>query len=207
MAFQTFRTDFADVMQPAWLAEPRFPEHLIPIGGKVVASAFAREDAMTLTLAAGAVTSGTGKTVTFTAALTYPVPAGTILDFGSGKFVTFPTGVAKGATSVTDASVAANLAGGESTTYVGTGKRRIEAGTLVGRTFTERDAGTGFGPYATADDEVYLLAFQVEDADVDNDATFLRPETLVKENWLPGFASYTTQAKAALRATYRTLRA
>lgn len=205
MAFQTFRTT-NDVVQPNWMAEPLFPHVLIPGGAKIVAASFPRVDQVAITLAAGAVTAGSGKTVTFTAGLSGALPAGTILDFGSSEFVTFPTGASAGATSVTDAVVAADLEGGETATYLGIGDRRVESGTLLGRTFTERDAGTGFGPWALNDDEVYLLAFQIDNALIDNDVTLVRPQTLIKENWLPDWANYSSDKKTALRKAYQVVR-
>lgn len=207
MAFQQFRSDVNnDIVQPNWMAEPLFPHTLIPGGAKVVSTAFSREDQVTVTLAAGAVTAGSNKTLTAATALSGDIPVGTILDFGSGEFATLNNGATKGATSITGVTLAADLEGAETATYLGVGKRRIASGTLLGRTYTERDAGTGFGPYASADDEVYLVAFQVEDAAIDSDVTLVRPQVLVKENWLPGFASYTTDAKAALRSKYQVVR-
>jgi hypothetical protein len=44
------------------------------------------------------------------------------------------------------------------------GRKPIASGTLLGRTYAERDAKTGFGPAAATDDEIYLLAFDVTDA-------------------------------------------
>lgn len=65
------------------------------------------------------------------------------------------------------------------------GRRYIPSGTLVGRTVAERDEGTGFGPYAEGDDEVYLVIFDVWDADRNPEVELYRHGSLVKENFLP----------------------
>lgn len=205
MAFQKF-SGASEVVQPNWMAESLMPEKLLPGGAKVVAASFPRADQVVVTLAAGAVVAGANVTLTTATPLTDKIPAGIILDFGSGEFATLTNGAAKGATEITGVTLAADVEGGETATYLGSGDRRIASGTLLGRTYTERDAGTGFGPYASNDDEVYLLAFQVDNADLDNDVALVRHETLIKENWLPGWASYSADAKAALRAAYQVVR-
>lgn len=208
--------------QPAFVAECLDDDELLPGGAKLVASAFAREDAVTVTAKnSTAVTAGSNKTVQFQTAIsptslvgstttltTLAVPAGTVLNFGSGKYVTFPTGIPFGATQVTDATVASDLAGGETATYAGIGRIIVPAGTLVGRTYTERDAGTGFGAadVATPDDELFLTAFQVEDASINADVTLLRPPTLIYEDKLPGWSSASNGVKAAIRARYHCIK-
>lgn len=81
----------------------------------------------------------------------------------------------------------------------------VVAGTLVGRTFVERASGTGFGPAASGDDEVFILAFQA-DTDQDISATAVRPGTVIKENFLPDWTaiSGSSPVLALLRATYVT---
>lgn len=200
---------YTGYQQPDWAAEPLTADKLVPGGAKVTASAFARMDAVTVTLAAGAVTAGSNKTLTFTAGLTGAIPSGAILDFGAGEFVTFPTGAAKGATSVTNATVAADLEGGESATYPGTSPiRKLESGTLVGRTFTERDAGTAYGvaDTTTPDDQLFLVAFENTDLENNNEVTLVRHQTLIYEDKLPGWSSLTTGTKTAIRARYQCIK-
>lgn len=190
--------------QPEFAAEQLSPEKLLPGGSKLVVAAFPREDAVTVTLAAGAVTAGT-RTLTF-AALSNKIPASTILNFGSGKYVTFPAEVPKGATSAANAVVAADLAGGESATYPGSGPIVVEAGTLVGRTFAERDADVGYGQPdvdASPDSQLYLTAFTVLDAAFNADVTLIRHGTLIYENKLPGWAALSNDAKARIRERYQ----
>lgn len=82
------------------------------------------------------------------------------------------------------------------------GKRRIPSGTPVGRTLAERNAGTGYGPAATTDGEIFLLAFDVTDADANPDCELYRHGSAVKENFLPGFGSMATELVTALRSRY-----
>ena len=188
------------------MAEPIMPDKLIPGGAKVLAASFPRKDRVIVTLAAGAIVAGAGRTLLTATALTGDITAGTIIDFGAGKFATLTVVAIAGASSILGVTLAVGTAGGEVGTYPGTGDIRIESGILLGRTFAERDAGAMFGPYATADDEVYVLAFQVNNADLDAEAALVRPQVLIRENWLPGWAAYTADAKAALRKTYQVVR-
>ena len=89
-------------------------------------------------------------------------------------------------------------------TATGSGIRPVKAGTLIGRTFTEAEAGTGFSPWVTGDDEVYLVWADIIDAVLKNDADVVRPESLIKDNLLPGWAARPAGEKAAIRAAYQT---
>lgn len=194
---------------PAFAAEELTPDKLIPGGARINPAAFNAEDAQTLTLAAGAVTAGSNKTLTLTAAIAHDIPAGYILDFGSGEFCTLVNGASKDATTITGVTVAADLEGGESITYPGISPRKpIAAGTLIGRTYTERDAGTAYGvaDVATPDDEIFLVAFGATDAAINPDVTLLRHGTLIYENKLPNWATLTTNQKAAIRARYHCIK-
>lgn len=83
------------------------------------------------------------------------------------------------------------------------GKKKVQAGTLLGRTRTERDAGTGLGPWTTGDEEVFLAAFDVYDIAADPGVTLYRPSSMVYENWLPGWSGYSSGKKAAVRGAYQ----
>jgi hypothetical protein len=85
------------------------------------------------------------------------------------------------------------------------GKKSIPAGTLLGRTYAERAANTPFGLAADADDEVFLVAYDVLDAADINDVDLLRPGTLILENFLPAsFAALSATLKGKVRALYQT---
>jgi hypothetical protein len=194
---------------PEFAAEELSPETLIPGGARLDAAQFNAEDAQTITLVAGAVTAGSNKTLTLTAPLSFDIPAGTILDFGSGEFCTLNNGAKKGATTITGVTVAADLEGSESVVFKGVLPRKpIRAGILVGRTYAERDAGTAYGPadVATPDDEIFLVAFGVTDAAISSDVTLLRHGTLIYEDKLPDWASLASNVKAAIRSRYHCLK-
>lgn len=83
------------------------------------------------------------------------------------------------------------------------GRKPLTSGTLLGRTFTERTAGTGFGPAADTDDEIFLLAFDVTDAVYNADCELYRHTSLVKENFLPGWSGLSSALKTIVRAKYQ----
>lgn len=83
------------------------------------------------------------------------------------------------------------------------GKKFIKAGTLVGRTYAERDARTPFGVYAPGDEEVYLLAFDTPDAATNPECELLRHHTLIRDHLLPGWDDLSPGAKAVIRTQYQ----
>jgi hypothetical protein len=97
-----------------------------------------------------------------------------------------------GGAKMDPAAIAANAAG----------KKPLPSGTAVGRTIAERDASTPFGLADAADDEVYLTAFDVDDLLDINDIELVRPNTTIKENFLPDFAGLAAGVQTKLRAAY-----
>lgn len=188
----------------AWAADGRGAETLVPGGARVVASQFNATDAVVVTTSGSAAADATSIPVT---ALSGAIPSGTLLYFGEAKeFARLTANAAAGATSLTVEALPSAIESGDTATYAGTGTKpkTIKAGTLLGRTYTERDAGTGFGPAdVAADEEIYLLAFDVTDAAKNPDCELYRHERLVKENMLPGWSSLTTQQKTKIRALYQ----
>lgn len=85
------------------------------------------------------------------------------------------------------------------------GRRTIKSGTLVGRTYAERASGDPFGPWVTGDDEIFLTAFDVEDAFIYDMIELYRHQSIVKENFLPDYATISADPTtlAALRAAYQ----
>jgi hypothetical protein len=194
---------------PAWAAEGRGAHSLIPGGAKLDANQFLATDAVIVTLTANAAADATTLAV---AALSGPIPSGVVLYFGESKELAMLTAAAAaGATSLTVQALPAAIENGDKATYAGSGMKpkTVKAGTLIGRTYAERDAGTGFGPadVATPDDEIYLLAFDVSDAVKLNDCELYRHTCLVKEAMLPNWSTLTTQQKAAIRSRYQCISA
>lgn len=88
------------------------------------------------------------------------------------------------------------------------GRKNVPSGTIVGRTYAERDAGGGFGPVAftagtaVTDEEVYIVAFDVTDAAKNPDVELYRPHRVVKENFLPGWDALDSAVQDEIRARY-----
>ena len=185
----------------AWAGDFLDREHLMPGGAKLDASQFLATDGVTAVTTAQALADATSISVS---ALSGPLPSGTILYFGESKeFAMLTAAAAAGATSITVQALPQTIESGDSATYAGTtGIKRVVSGTVIGRTYTERDAGTGFGPAAASDDEFYLVAFDVTDAAVNADVELYRPGSIVKETFVPNWSSLVSGVKSAIRSRY-----
>lgn len=189
---------------PVWAGDYLDREHLLPGGAKLDAAAFLREDAVTVTV--GAAGAAQGATSVPVAPLTGPIPSGTILRFSEDEYARLSSAAAAGATSLAVEALVNALESGDTATYAGVGAFAVRSGTLVGRTFAERASGDAFGPWAASDDEAYLVVYDVPDVTMNNDVELYRHGGIVKENFLPGFASLDAGALAAIRAAYTTTR-
>jgi hypothetical protein len=139
------------------------------------------------------------------AALSGPIPAGTMLNFGLlGAAAFAPNGAAAAATTIVVAPLEQDIPNGASYTMAARTKKSLPSGIVIGRTIAERNALAPFGPVADNDDEVFVIAFPVRDLDKINDAAVVRPYAgvVIKENYLPGFANLTANQQAAVRARY-----
>lgn len=185
----------------AWAGDFFDREHLMPGGAKLDAAQFLATDGVTITTTSSAAADATSIAVS---ALAGALPSGTMLYFGEAKeFAMLTAAAAAGATSITVQALPAAIESGDSATYAGTtGIKRVVSGTAIGRTYTERDAGTGYGPAAAADDEIYLLAFDVTDASINTDIEIYRPGSIVKETFVPNWSSLASGVKSALRSKY-----
>lgn len=205
MAKMTYEPSSGSYMQPAWAAEPIGPQNMIPGGAQLDPSGFPASDGFTIAVTAAEVASSTATIAV--AALKGNIPAGYILHFGGTKYAVLNAAAIEGSVEL-NANLADDLTGNETATYAGiTGKKLVKAGTLVGRTYAERDAGTPFGPYATGDDEVYLLAFDTPDAAINPECELLRHHTLVRDHLLPGWADLPPATQAVIRTQYQCQRA
>ena len=187
---------------PIWAGDFLDREHLMPGGATVDASQFLATDGAIVTLSANALVSATSIAVT---ALVNPIPANTLLRFAAGKYAYSTAAAAAGATSIAVEALPVALTSGDKATYKGSGTKpvTIVSGTLIGRTWAERDAGTAFGPAADADEEIYLLAFDISDASRNNDADLYRYNSIVKETFVPGWAGLSSTLKAFGRSHYQ----
>ena len=140
------------------------------------------------------------------------IPNGTVIDFGGKKFARLTAEASVGATSLTVAALPTALVEDDSATYKGvSGRYLIPGGTLLGRTYAERDAGTAFGPADTdSDEEFYLSLYDVlADQDSEDDMSqaivdLLARDTQIAENRLPNWATATAAYKAKVRELYQT---
>jgi hypothetical protein len=198
---------------PNWLGEQYSPDRLIPGGGQVTNSVFPAFDAVRVTSPAGAAASAT--TIPVSAILLQSdgsplavgqvaIPVGALIDFGGTKIAVVTANVLRGATSIAVRSLPAAIAANDVGTYLGVGKRTVPSGTLVGRTLAERDAGGRFEPWTAGDEDVFLTFWDADLSAVGSDeVALLRPNTIVKENYIPGFAAMSAPMKAVVRARYQ----
>lgn len=206
---------------PQWLADWAGREHLAVFPAKLVAGAFS--DAMGIQLVVGAAGAAANATTVPIDALTFPnyfstvnlaagsvlVPSGTNLYFGGAKkFAKLTADVILGATSITVEALPTALVDNDTAVYSKYNTIMVPSGTLVGRTYAERDANTGFGPadVATPDDEIFLTAFDVVDLNESNDVELVRHTTRVKENYLPNYTVLSAPQLAAIRARYQSFK-
>jgi len=186
---------------PAWAGDFMGREHLVPGGARLDAAQFRATDAVEVEATANAAVDATTIAVT---ALTGPIPSGTILDFGAKKFAQLTADAAAGATSISVEALATQVDQNDVAWYDGVETKAVVSGTPVGRTFAERAAGDALGPAATGDDEVYLVAFDVIDADISPNVELYRPGSMVKENLLPDFANLDAAVLTLIRGAYNT---
>ena len=186
---------------PAWAGDFFDREHMIPGGARLDPAQFNDTDAVVVVVGvAGAAQNAVSIPV---AALSGPIPAGTVLWFGTNKFAELTANAATGATSLTVTAIPTALVSTDTATYQGVGtSKTVPSGTVVGRTFSERDAGTAYGPAGASDDEVYIICFDVADVTINADCELYRPNSIVKETYLPGFAGLASGVKTKLRANY-----
>lgn len=193
---------------PRWAAEFIAPKDLIPGGGRVDPAQFYAQDSVLVKAGANAIIGATSITV---AALSDAIPAGTLLDFGGAgaKPAKLTAAAAKGAISLTVAALLAQVNNGDTARYAGSGLRKkvLLSGTVVGRTYAERDAGTNYGPFATTDDEIFIVPWERSDITIDADCELIRPDKsfVIYEDLLPYWSTYTQGEKDKIRSLFRCL--
>lgn len=190
---------------PSFVAEPLGSHNLLPQPARVDAAQFDAFGSVRVTV--GAAGAAQGATSIPVAALSGAIPSGTVLRFSADEFATLSASAAAGATSLAVEALVNALESGDVAIYPGTnGKKFVPAGTAIGRTISERDAGTNYGPATDTDDEIYLTGFEVIDANINPDVELVRHNTPIKENYLTGFAGYSTNLKTKLRSLYQMIR-
>lgn len=185
----------------AWVGDELNREHVLSGGAMIDPSQFPKRDSVKVTVGAGgAAQNATSVPVT---ALPGAIPSGTILNFGANKFARLTSPASLGATSITVAAIPTALVAGDVATYEPKPEVYVPSGTLVGRTYAERSAGTAFGPAATdgSDDEVFLILYDKPDASKDPEVSLYRKDSIVYERYLPA-SSKVTAVLDMIRARY-----
>lgn len=209
---------------PLWAGDFGGREHILPVPAKLDPTQF-QDGAGIQVVASGAAAQGaTSIPVNALALATLAstvviaqgnvlIPNGTVLDFGGAKFARLTADALNGATALTVSALVTALAGGETADYQKFGTEEVPSGTPVGRTYAQRDAGGLFLPADPANhDEIYLTCFEVRDARFNNDIELYRPGGLVKENYLPNYATVLAPGGTAstlltkLRTIYRCIK-
>lgn len=192
--------DYSNALtSPAWAGDFFDRDHMIPGGAKLAASDWLGVVQTITSKGAAAL----GATQMFIQPSPVAIPAGATVAFGAvNAVVQVDSPIGAGWLYV--AALSAGVPDATAGTYTPDAATPIvvPSGTVVGRTIAERDAGTGYGVAAAADDEVYITCFDVYDVREHNDVELYRPNSIVKENFLPGFAAVAAGVKTKLRAAY-----
>jgi len=190
------------VSSPAFAGEPLGPHQLIAGGGQLDVSQFTGDESVTVVADGNAMVTATSISVD---ALSGPIPNGTVLYFGTGKFARLTAAAVAGATSLSVEALTAQVDDDDEAVY-DAGVIRVPAGTYIGRTFAERTAGSGFGPAEASDDELYLTAFDVLDAEKNSGVELIRHNTIIREDHLPDWSTLGATLQAQIRADYATVK-
>jgi hypothetical protein len=172
----------AQLTTAAWMGDFGSRDHLIPGGARIDPAQWA-SISHTITVTEPVSIGHTQLTV---ASLTTGIPQGTILTFGAQPVTTSAPAVI-GATTVAIAAAAGTIADNATATLVlpASAPLSIPSGTAIGRTLAEQATNTPFGVAAAADDEIFLIVNDVYDARTNPDVELYRPNSIVKENFLP----------------------
>lgn len=202
---------------PRWLADFKGRNRTLVAPAKLNADLFAGQLGVAVVLTANsaaadteldvtALTQGYGSVDVVLAAGGVVIPAGTVLDFGGGKFARLTADAHDGDTTIAVTAIPTAMVIGDRAIYNSSGVKVIPSGTLVGRTLVERDAGTAYGPadVATPDDQIFLTLYDVFAYGSGNvDVELLDHYARVKENYLPDWTGSSAGYKAVVRARYR----
>lgn len=200
---------------PAWAAKMLEAANMVAAPARLDPTQFVDQGGLMVTVGvAGAAQNAVTVPVTITSPLanfitvgigTNPViPSGTVLYFGGAKVATLTADAYLGDVSIAVAALPTALVSTDKASYSRDNGIFVPSGTIVGRTLTERNAGTPWGPgdVATPDAELYLTAFDVVNARVNPDTVLVKHNFEVKENYLPNYGTLTTPQLTWLRANY-----
>lgn len=190
-----------DSTKPVWAGDYLSRETVLPVPVFLDAAQFNAVDAVKVVV--GAAGAAVDAVLVPVDALSGPIPAGTVLDFGGKKFARLTADADKDDVTLTVAALATALVDNDTATYKGVGKVQVPSGTLIGRTFAERDAGTAWGPADVVnDEEIFLTTRDIGDLSKDNTTELYRHNKVVKENYLPGWVDKSNAEKTKIRSLY-----
>lgn len=206
---------------PAWMADWAGREHLALFPAKLDPAQFQDVSGIKVAATANAIVGATSIAVTALDFSSLPntttisktgnvlIPKGTTLNFTGNKLAVTTADVLWGATSIPVVALLAQINTGDVAYYNKYGGIFVPSGTLVGRTYTERDANTPFGAgdYTTPDDELMLTAFDVPDLLLDNNVELYRIGERIYENYLPDYANFAGGKLTKIRALYQSSKA
>ncbi len=199
MAKMTFN-DFGQASDAAFMGDFGDREHIVA-GGAQLDSTAQFTGAGEYTIKINDAAAHAGDTTVTVDALPVALPDNTELNFG-GVILKLNGAKAAGQTSLTVDALAGEIADDAEASYDATADSRLVlSGTLVGRTYTEQQAGDPFGPAGDSDDEVFIVIGDV-DLEQSNDCDLVRHGSLIKTNFLPSFAGASSTVKAKLQAQY-----
>lgn len=207
------QSTYLRVAIPNWFGEAYDEKSLIPGGALVTVAAFPASDAVRVVAgAAGAAASAVSIPLAGPLLLQsdgsplfvgqVAIPVGSLIDFGGAKVAIVTANVLRGATTIAVRALPTAIVAADIGLYMGIAKRNASSGTLVGRTIAERNTGARLEPWAIGDEDFYLVMWDQELAILE-EVALVRPNTLVKENWLPGWAAMTAPMQAAIRGRYQ----
>jgi hypothetical protein len=209
-------SSYSRVGLPAWFGEAFDERSLIPGGALVAPAQFPASDSIRVTASAAGAAAGAVAIPLATALLLQAdgsplavgqvaIPAGALVDFGGAKLAITTTNTVRGATTLAVRALPAAIAAGDTGLYSGIAEKNILSGTLVGRTIAERDGGGRLEPWTAGDDDFYLVMWDawVGGSSSSDEVDLVRPGTIVKENWLPGWATLPAPMRAAIRGRYQ----
>lgn len=195
------------LISPNWWAINLEPRDQIPGGSKLDMSTALATDGLIVTVGTGGAAIGATSVPLATAIPeNMRIPVNTILYFGGVKIAQLTAEAIAGATALTVTALPTALVANDVATYQGTGAKTIPSGTLLGRTFSDRNTALPFKVTTAANvatlEEFYLLAFDVISMEAIADCTLTRPGFVVKENWLPNWATMGATVQAKIRQIY-----
>lgn len=195
--------NYGSAANKAFLGDYGDREHVLA-GGMKLSTAEPFGSAGEFTIKLNDAAAAQGDTTITVDALPVDLPDNTELNF-AGVIVTLNGAKAAGQTSLTVDALPGDIADDSEATYdPSVSDKIVPAGTVLGQTYAEKEAGDPIGPAADGDDEVFIT-FNEVNADETDDVDVVRHGTLIKVNFLPVWSGLSATVKGKVRAQYQTI--